>query len=292
MKEAPVANTLRLLMPQWQGGNNPSYPLGAHLLAWLAPKSDAPLVEVPVQPHDGKETVLEDGVVERRALLEQLKAARHIIDAHAPDRIVVFGGDCLVSQAPFAYLSERYGDGLGVLWIDAHPDISTPKDFAHEHAMVLGNLLGEGDPCFAREVKVPLKPEQVMFAGLGTPRGYEADEMKRLGLRHVSPGELAADSAPVLSWIGEKNIKHLAVHLDLDVLDPSQFRSLLFANPEADPRAFEGVAQGEMTLAQVTRLIADVSEKTDVVGLAIAEHLPWDAINLKNMLDRFPILHG
>jgi len=31
--------TLRLLMPQWQGGNNPTYYLGARLLAWLAPES-------------------------------------------------------------------------------------------------------------------------------------------------------------------------------------------------------------------------------------------------------------
>ncbi len=30
--------TVRLLMPQWQGGNNPHYSFGAELLAWLAPK--------------------------------------------------------------------------------------------------------------------------------------------------------------------------------------------------------------------------------------------------------------
>lgn len=40
--------TLRLLMPQWQGGNNPPYILGAHLLNWLAPKTDGPFEEVPV----------------------------------------------------------------------------------------------------------------------------------------------------------------------------------------------------------------------------------------------------
>lgn len=43
--------TLRLLMPQWQRGDYdlpPStrklYPLRAHLLTFLAPKSDAPLI--------------------------------------------------------------------------------------------------------------------------------------------------------------------------------------------------------------------------------------------------------
>lgn len=32
--------TVRLLMPQWQGGNNPNYSFGAELLAWLAPNND------------------------------------------------------------------------------------------------------------------------------------------------------------------------------------------------------------------------------------------------------------
>ena len=47
-----------------------------------------------------------------------------------------------------------------------------------------------------------------------------------------------------------------------------------------------------MTLAQVGRIIRDVSAHTDVVGLAIAEHLPWDAINLHDFLDGLPILQG
>ena len=34
--------TLRLLFPQWQGGNNPPYYLGAKLLDWLAPAASGP----------------------------------------------------------------------------------------------------------------------------------------------------------------------------------------------------------------------------------------------------------
>ncbi|KAA6454709.1 hypothetical protein DX926_01305 [Bacillus atrophaeus] len=39
--------TLRLLMRQWQGGNNPPYVLGAHLFNWLAPKTNDPFEEMP-----------------------------------------------------------------------------------------------------------------------------------------------------------------------------------------------------------------------------------------------------
>ncbi|MFH0347123.1 hypothetical protein ACHADS_11285 [Bacillus vallismortis] len=39
--------TLRLLMRQWQGGNNPPYVFGAHLFNWLAPKTNDPFEEMP-----------------------------------------------------------------------------------------------------------------------------------------------------------------------------------------------------------------------------------------------------
>ena len=42
------AKTLRLIFPQWQGGNNPPYYFGAKLLAWLAPEHVGPVEEVPV----------------------------------------------------------------------------------------------------------------------------------------------------------------------------------------------------------------------------------------------------
>ena len=42
--------TLRLTFPQWQGGINPPYYEGSHILDWLAPKSDSmECVKVPVK---------------------------------------------------------------------------------------------------------------------------------------------------------------------------------------------------------------------------------------------------
>ena len=282
-----MSDTLRLVMPQWQGGNNPAYTMGAQLLAWLAPPAgDTPQIEVPFEPYDGSELPREGGVVARSILLRQLRSARKIIEAYGPRRVIVFGGDCLVSQAPFDYLNELYEGKLGVLWIDSHSDVSTPEMFHHEHAMILGNLLGEGDPDVSAEVKVPLKPERVMFAGLQETSPRETEILDRLGLRKANAAELAANSAPVLKWIKDRDIRHLAVHLDLDVLDPRLFRALLFARP--DGTAIDSPS-GDMTLPQVARLIQDVSGQTDIVGLAIAEHLPWDAINLHDFLAALPI---
>ena len=282
-----MSKTLRLLMPQWQGGNNPAYSFGAKLLAWLAPTSEnIPQVEVPILPYSNTELPTESGVVERSVLLQQLQSARQIIEEYQPRKIIVFGGDCLVSQAPFAYLNEKYNGNLGVLWLDAHPDISTPQMFYHEHAMVLGNLLGGGDPVFSAEVRVPLKPERVMYGGLCETTTKETELINHLGLRMASPNELKKNSTSIREWIASENIEHLAIHLDLDVLDPTQFRSLLFAQPDG---TVIDAAHGEMNLSQISRIIQDVAKWTNIVGLSITEHLPWDAINLHDFLESLPV---
>lgn len=282
--------TLRLLFPQWQGGNNPPYYLGAQLLSWLAPEHNGPVAEVAVTVPSDEPLLIEQGIRGRSALLRQMRSARAIIDEHAPDRIVILGGDCLVDLAPFAYLNERYGGDLAVLWVDAHPDVLTPRDFPNAHAMVLGNLLGEGDADFAGAVRRPLKPANVMYAGLMDTLPVETALIERLGLQHASPAQLAHSSEPVLQWFRATGARHLAIHLDLDVLDPNGFRSLLFANPQAPAGAFDGVAQGRMPISYVVRLLSDIAGVADVVGIGIAEHLPWDALALKNMLARLPLL--
>jgi arginase len=285
------SKVLRLVMPQWQGGNNENYTLGAKLVAWLAPQGDQHEVRVRVEDYHDDDAP-QDGVAHRAALMRQLKEARALIDDAQPDKIVVFGGDCLVEQAPMSYLNERYGGELGILWIDAHPDVKTPAEWSNAHTMVLGNLLGEGDPEFAREVPQPVSPARVMYAGLREVglTEQETEVIERLGLRVAGPEALAADSTPVLEWIEEAGIEHLAIHLDLDVLDPATFRSVLFAEPEPEIDWLEMYPAGKMTLAQISRLMADVAQRTEVVGLGIAEHLPWDMVHLKKALSTFPIL--
>src|SRR5215472_18282545 len=137
---------LRLNMPQWQGGDRPAYRLGGQVLAAIAPEPKGPVetIAVPgsaegVRPADG-------GIVSREALLDQVTAARSAILRHKPEAIVTLGGNCLVDLAPIAYLIERYGDDLAVLWVDAHPDVMGPAQWQNAHAHVLAMLMGEGDP--------------------------------------------------------------------------------------------------------------------------------------------------
>ncbi len=119
-------------------------------------------------PFDGTPLSVEEGVVAKSTLVAQQRAARQLIDKHAPERIVVLGGDCLV--------------------------------------------------------------------------------------------------------------------------DPALFRAQLMQNPAGVDPSLDGVARGTLSMAQVIALLNVVAQVADVVGISIAEHLPWDAINLQQMLKQLPLI--
>ncbi|WP_349295428.1 arginase family protein (plasmid) [Thioclava sp. 'Guangxiensis'] len=287
---SPAPKTLRLKMAQWQGGNLPAYHFGAELLAWLAPPSDTPMVEVPIDPPSADPLPLEDGILAKSRVLAQARSARALIDAHAPDRLVVFGGDCGVDLAPFAYLNEKYEGDLAILWVDSHPDIMTPAEFERAHAMVLGALMGQGDQDLADIAARKVEPAQVVYAGMDEMSPLERERLTDWGIPFIGPDQLAETSAPVLDWLRQSGKKHVAIHLDLDVLDPKGFRSLLFNKPGSDNAEWADTPQGRMSLAQVVRLLRDVAGEVEIVGLGIAEHLPWDVMNLRDMLAELPLL--
>ena len=285
-------NTLRLNMPQWQGGAEPAYRFGAELLRWLAPAHGGPeeTVEVPAAGEQPLET--ERGIKARTALLSQARAARAAIERHRPERIVTLGGDCLIDLAPMAYLNRRYEETLGVLWVDAHPDVMSAAEFSHAHSHVLAMLLGRGDEAFTAEVERKLDPARVMIAGMSAWTDDEGRILQQLGIRHTPAADLADTSQPILDWIRAEGITHLAVHWDLDVLDAAHFSPLLFNKPDQPHGAFDGIVQGTMRLPQVLRLLQDVSSACDVVGLGIAEFLPWDMLRLRDGLASLPIMRG
>jgi len=282
--------TLRLNFPQWQGGTVPLYHLGSQLLTFLAPPGSCPELTIDVPPPGEAPLEVERGIHARAALLQQTDQATRILRQHEPDRVVIFGGDCLVDLAPFAYLSERYGDDLACLWLDAHPDIMTAAETQNAHAMVLGMLLGAGDGDFVKRVTRPLKPEQVMYAGLYDMSPIERQRYDAWGLQMATPNDLLDGSDKILNWLDKTGAKHVAIHFDLDVIDPAELRTLWFSRPHAAQHDFRGIAQGRMGITQVVRLLTDVANHADIVGLGMTEFLPWDMAIMRDLLYQLPIL--
>ena len=283
-------STLRLVMPQWQGGDDPAYRAGAPVLAALLPPAEGPVETISVAPARDGERAPEHGIVSRGALLAQLEQARAAIARHHPDAIVTVGGDCLVDLAPIAYLSERYGDALAVLWVDAHPDVMSAAEFSHAHAHVLAMLMGDGDPDFVAAVPRPIRPSQVLYVGVNDLLPHETTYLGDRGMTCLSPEAVADSTAPVIDWLRASGASKVAVHFDLDVLSPAETDYLLFNRPGLPANAFDGVAKGRMHLAQVAAILRDVAQQAEVVGLAITEFLPWSMIDLGRGLATLPLL--
>ncbi|MCP8897444.1 arginase family protein [Shinella daejeonensis] len=283
-------NVLRLNLPQWQGSNRPDYRIGGRVLAAIAPDPQGPEETVPVPAPTSDKRPVEGGIASRQVLLEQAAAARAAIERHAPEAIVTLGGDCHISFAPFAWLSERYGDDLAVLWVDAHPDIMGPEQMANAHAHVLAMLMGEAAPDFTDMVARKIEAKQILYVGLTETTPYETGFIEKHGIARLSPEELAGSPDKVLEWVRASGARKIAVHFDVDVLDPALYDFLLFHDPSLAPGTFDGVTKGRMRFEDVAGILNAVRAEADIVGLSIAEFTPWNMIELSRSLRTLPLL--
>lgn len=284
-----MTKTLRLIASDWQGGNKPEYYFGAELLSWLAPKNgNQKEIRLPIEFPKSEQLVKENGVTAQRAVKENVRISKKIIEDEQPEKIITFGGTCIVSQAPFDYLKGKYKNELGIIWIDAHPDISNPEIFYNEHAMVLGNLLGKGDPELSKEVENPLSSDSILYVGLQELNSEEKNILNDLNVNYTIQKDNHLNYYQIQEWINKKKFKKIAIHFDLDVLDPILFRSVYFAEPKKDK--FPSGA-GNMSVLEITSILTKLFDNNDIVGLTIAEYLPWDAIELKRLLNKLEIFN-
>lgn len=287
------AKTIRLIYPQWQGGDitrwipeisDPAlvargYYLGAQLLDFLAPDNGQPKYTVPVNT-EAKERKTVDGVLDRDDIALQTKAALDILNVEKPDKIVTLGGECSVSVAPFTYLADKYKDDVAMIWIDAHPDITLPGDvYTGYHAMAVTACMGLGDKVIVSQLPARISPEKILLVGL---RDWERDEInarqQEYGIKHLSPSDVATDSSAVIDWLKKCKASRVVVHFDMDVLDPAEIIAAV------------GVVSGGMKMADVVRVINDIASEKELVGLTVAEPMPRIAIRLKSMLAQLPLL--
>lgn len=283
--------TIRFIYPQWQGGivdhwmpdipaddASRGYYLGAQLLKLLAPESSQKVVEVPVSLDiDDRET--EKGISARRVILKQTKAALEKLRENNPDKIVTLGGECAVSVVPFTYLAEKYPGDVAIVWIDAHPDINLPGDeYKGYHAMALTACLGMGDEEITGLLPAKFEASKALVVGLRSWDEGMKERQKELGIKGLSPAEVARDSRKVLDWIRGTGASKVVVHFDLDALDP------------AEMIAGVGVEPDGMKIEETVRLIADIASAYDLVGLTVAEPMPRVAIKIRNLLGRLPLL--
>lgn len=272
--------TIRLLYPDYLSGGLETYYFGAKLLAHILPENEKqPLLEVKIAPPDGKQRDVSGGIYARDEVVAGIKQAAEVIEAAKPDKIITIGGNCIVSQAPFDYLHGIY-DNVGIIWIDAHPDVSTAKDgYPNAHAMVLGSLMGHGDSVLSGLMKNhKFGADELLYVGLQELHGYQEKFLKDMNVDYRIQTEAFISDDEINNFI--RRFDHILVHLDIDVLDASLFHSTYFANKDL---VGDGSGSGRMTMEKLACVLKCITENADVVGFTIAEYLPFDKHKLHNL---------
>lgn len=293
-KDNQSMKTIRLIYPQWQGAkithlipelkDNPTdaskgYYLGAQLLNYLAPNTNQETFTVPVSM-EMTDREITDGVTDRDALLKQTKVALEMLNAINPDKIVTLGGECSVSVVPFTYLANKYKNDVAMIWIDAHPDITLPGDiYSGYHAMAVTACMGYGEKQIISTLPAKIEASKILFVGL---RNWERDEIKvrqkQYGIKDIPGEEVTENSNAILNWLKSCGASKVVIHFDMDVLDPAEIVAAVGTDPNG------------MKIAQVIRVINDIANEKELVGLTVAEAMPRTAIRIKNMLEQLPLL--
>lgn len=145
---------------------------------------------------------------------------------------LVLGGDHSIAVGTISGVAawgKRKGKKLGVLWVDAHSDINTPKTSpsGNVHGMPLAALLGLGPTGLGsiagRFRKVA--PENVALVGIRSVDEGERTHLRRLGVHVYTMADVDRHGIHIVMEKAIENVTHqtdlVHVSFDLDAVDPA-----------------------------------------------------------------------
>lgn len=144
---------------------------------------------------------------------------------------LALGGDHSLAVGTMAgvhsYYSQR-SESFGLIWIDAHADLNTPKTSptGNIHGMPLSALLGDGHASLVGIGSTPrkLQPENVALVGIRTLDEAEKETVRKCGIRYFTMREI--DERGMFAVISEAiaiattGTAGLHLSFDLDGVDP------------------------------------------------------------------------
>ncbi|MHA6800204.1 arginase family protein [Bounagaea algeriensis] len=285
---------LRLVWPQWQGAGTSSvqafasefpleiahrgYAVGTTVLDAILPPHEGPTATVPVTMSDHG-LAERDGIEAKTVVVEQLARAVELVREHEPARITTLGGECAVSVAPFAALAHRYGDDLAVVWIDSHPDSEYPRQRVprlsrHGRCRADRPRCSRGAAVAARDRAAgAVRPGRTALLDRRRRR-----QRRRMGRHLVQPRRAPRLHPAVAGLDRDHRLLARGRDFDVDTVDSNEVTLGLGAVP------------GGLSSTEVRRIVADINDSADVVGLTIAEFLPRQVMHLQQVLDGFPLL--
>jgi arginase len=151
---------------------------------------------------------------------------------------------------------------LGVVWFDAHGDFNTPETTptGFFDGMPLAMLTGSGWEALRARVDGlrPIEEANVVLVGARDLDAAEEERLERSAVRIVRPGEPIEPALDAL----DARVRDVYVHVDLDVLDPSQGQANRYR------------AEGGLTADAVASSIGEVARRFTIRAAALTAYEP------------------
>ncbi|MBQ9828196.1 MAG: arginase family protein, partial [Lachnospiraceae bacterium] len=252
-KKIVVAN------PHWQGGGKDCCYYGIKEIEELY-LQNVEYTEIPAADKNA-DLIVREKIIGLDIIRKQLKAGAEIIEREAPDRIFTVGGSCDGDISSILYLNKRYGGDMAVVWVDAHGDINSADESWSRlfYGMPIRAMIGDFPNTFGDIVTEPMSYKQFMNVG---GRDFDPPEIRYFA-EHDMPWVKVENSSAinkrVCDAIRSLGKSHVYVHMDLDVLEPTEFS--YFPLPAKNGFYFE----------TVFGILTAIKENFDVPGFGLYE---------------------
>ena len=267
-------NKLLCLNSQWQGCESE---ILAHGSRKLAAELFGKKPYLHMQIDKSKDEIPLNSVYAMDVIEEDLINSLDLLKKNTPEKILTAGATCGTQLAPISYLNELYDGGVAVVWFDAHGDLNTPSSSpsGHFHGMVLRTLLGDGPNELKKIIKLPLLHRQVYMAGI---RDLDMCEEQYISNTDINVGRVDESLADMIL---EAGFKKVYIHIDVDVLNPDDFKDMLMPT------------KGGPNRAQLTASLSSLCKKLEIVGVGVVEYcgiVDESSLEIKNVLKDAAIL--
>lgn len=178
---------------------------------------------------------------------------------------LVLAGNCNSCLGTVAGLGPSANAPLGVVWLDAHADFDTPdRSLGFFDGMGLAILTGNGWALLRGTIDgfEAVGERDVVLAGVRDLEEHQRPPLEGSALK-VVPGRAAAGAeyGAALEALSER-VARAYLHVDLDVLDPSEGRANRFA------------ADGGLSVGELQRAVELAFDRFQVAAAAITAYDP------------------
>jgi arginase len=160
---------------------------------------------------------------------------------------VILAGNCISCVPILAGLEPA---ATGIVWLDAHPDFHTPE------TSVSGNLDG-----MSLSMAVGHCHEDLL-GRIGFGRPVATNRVCLLGVRDIEPGERERLAEHSIAAEPPADVEAVYLHIDLDVLDPSESPGVNCRRP------------GGWTLEETCAAVRSVAAELPLAAVALTNYRP------------------